>query len=61
MSKTNAAVAGERVDKDGYVICACGCGMSTQVKLDSPVYMRPCDVDGAGTLREECWKRIYEC
>ena len=51
----------EPVDEAGYVLCVCGCGKPTTVKAGTPVDMRPFDVDGAGTLREECWNRIYCC
>lgn len=63
MNKTIAVseinFSGEPVNEEGYVLCVCGCKQPTQVKAGTPVDMRPFDVDGAGTLRKECWERIY--
>jgi hypothetical protein len=52
-------VQGEPVNEEGFIICACGCGKPTTIKAGTPIDLRPFDVEGAGTLREECWNRIY--
>jgi hypothetical protein len=49
----------ERTDEDGFVICACGCGKPTEVKLGIPIDLRFYETDGGGTLRKECWEKIY--